>query len=40
LIKDWSEKELSSKFKDKIVETRDKFRGLKNKLNEWEQNSM
>lgn len=40
LVKGWTEKELSSKFKDLIIETKQKFRGLRNRLQEWPQTSM
>ena len=35
LIKDWTEKELTTKFKGLLIETKGKFKGLRNKLQEW-----
>jgi hypothetical protein len=39
LVNNWTEKELSKKFKDQINEARGKFKGLKVKLQEWPETS-
>lgn len=40
LIENWTEKELNYKFKGIVLDTKQKFRGIRTRLAEWPEQAM